>query len=58
MAMAEGMERSQTLLVIAVVLVSALFMEQLLPLYEPIIGGSFLTIGCVVIMVGMLSILW
>ena len=58
MAMAEGMERSQTLLVIAVVLVSALFMEELLPLYEPIIGGSFLTIGCVVIMVGMLSILW
>lgn len=57
-ALAEGMERSQTLLVIAVVFVSALFMEQLLPLHEPIIGGSFLTIGCEVIMVGMLSILW
>lgn len=57
-ALAEGMERSQTLLVIAVVFVSSLFMEQLLPLYEPVTGGSFLTVGCVVLMVGMLSILW
>ena len=57
-ALVENMERAQTLLIMAVVFTSVIFMEQLLPYYEPVIGAPFIFLGCVALTVGMLGILW
>lgn len=57
-ALIEGLDRAQTLLVMAVAFTSVIFMEQLLPYYEPVIGEPFIFLGGVVLLVGMLSILW
>lgn len=57
-ALVEGMEQAQTLLVMAVAFTAVIFMEQLLPYYEPVIGEPFIFLGCIVLIVGMLSILW
>lgn len=57
-ALAERMERSQTLLAMGTAFIAMVFMEQVLPFYEPVRGASFTVIGCVVLVVGLLSILW
>lgn len=57
-ALVEHMERSQTLLAMGTAFITLLFMEQALPYYEPVRGGTFTVIGCVVLMIGLLSILW
>lgn len=57
-ALVEEMERAKTLLVMAVAFTSVIFMEQLLPYYEPVIGEPFMVLGCIILIVGLLSILW
>lgn len=57
-ALIKEMERSRTLLIMSVVFTSALFMEQLLPYYEPMLGVSFITVGCSALLIGMFCILW
>lgn len=57
-ALMKEMERSRTLLIMSMVFTSALFMEQLLPYYEPILGVPFIAIGFVSLLIGMFCILW
>lgn len=57
-AVVERMERSQLLLAMGTSFAAILFMEQLLTYYEPIIGGTFLVGGCMVLFTGMFCILW
>lgn len=57
-ALIKEMERSRTLLIMSVVFTSALFMEQLLPYYEPILGGPFILVGYTSLLIGMFCILW
>lgn len=58
MAVVERMERSQMLLAMGTSFAAILFMEQLLTYYEPLIGGTFLVGGCMVLFTGMFCILW
>lgn len=57
-ALMKKMERSMTLLIMAAVFTTALFMEQLLPYYEPVYGVSFIMVGYAALLIGMFCILW
>lgn len=57
-ALIKEMERSRTLLIMSMAFTSALFMEQLLPFYEPILGMPFIMIGYAALLIGMFCILW
>lgn len=57
-ALIKEMERSRTLLIMSMAFTSALFMEQLLPFYEPILGVPFIMIGYAALLIGMFCILW
>lgn len=57
-ALMKEMERSRTLLIMSMVFTSALFMEQLLPYYEPVYGVPFIMVGYAALLIGMFCILW
>lgn len=57
-ALIKEMERSRTLLIMSMVFTSAIFMEQLLPFYEPVIGLPFIMVGYAALLIGMFGILW
>lgn len=57
-ALMKEMERSRTLLIMSMVFTSALFMEQLLPYYEPVMGVPFIMVGNAALLIGMFCILW
>lgn len=57
-AVVEQMERSAALLFMGTAFAATLFMEQLLPYYEPITGAAFIVGGCVILFAGMFCILW